>query len=298
MDRLDRTPDWSLIRAFLAVAETGSLSAGARALGISQPTMGRQIAGLENSLGTSLFQRRPRGMALTDAGTELLEPAQAMRAAATRLEIAAAGKSENLAGTVRITASLFMSHHVLPPVFAELRAKLPEISIELVASDTSENLLFREADIAIRMYRPKQLNVVARHLGDVRLGLFGAKSYFERKGRPNSIAELMDHDFVGYDRNEDIIHGMRAIGWDVDRDWFAVRCDHQTTNWELVRAGCGLGFGQVTTALADETVEQIGIDLPIPALPVWLTAHQAMRATPRIRRVWDHLAQRLVPLIS
>lgn len=300
MPKLPSSLDWSLVQAFLAVAQTGSLSAAARRVGVSQPTVGRQVHAMEEALGTALFRRQPRGMALTEAGAALIEPARAMEAAAGRLALLAAGEAEEAGGTVRITASIFMSHHVLPPILARLREEAPEIAVELVASDATGNLLFREADIALRMYRPEQLDVVARHLGDVPLGLFGARRYLDRRGRPESFEDLRAHDFVGYDTSDMIIRGMRGVGWEVDRDWFAVRCDHQSAYWELVRAGCGLGFCQAPTARADPVVEEIVLTkpLPIPSLPVWLATHEKLRRSRRVRRVWDHLAAALAPQLS
>ncbi len=290
--------DWSLIQAFLAVAEGGSLSAAARTMRQSQPTLGRQVQAIEASLGVTLFRRERRGMALTEAGAALLEPARTMLDAAGRLALIAAGEAEDMHGTVRITASVFVSHHVLPPILARLRQAAPEIALDLVASDASDNLLFREADIAVRMYRPDQLDIVARHLGDVALGLFGAKSYFDRRGRPATLDELRSHDFVGYDTSDLIIRGFRGFGWQVDRDWFAVRCDNQSANWELVRAGCGLGFAQLHTGLADPSVERVAADLPLPPLPLWLATHDRLWRTGRVRLVWTHLAEGLAPLVS
>jgi len=287
------TQDWSLVRTFLAVTETGSLSAAARRLGLSQPTVGRHVHELEEALAATLFRRQPRGMAPTDAGLALLDHARAMRDAAHRLTLAAAGQAETLAGTVRITASVFSAHHVLPPILAQLRSEAPEIALELVASDTSDNLLFREADIAVRMYRPEQLDMVARHVCDVPIGLFGATSYLDRVGRPRTLDAVGTLDFVGYDASELILRGMRGTGWTVDREWFPVRCDHQTAYWQLVRAGCGLGFAQRPVGHADPAVEEIAVEMPIPPLPVWLTAHEKMRRTPRVQFVWDRLAEAL-----
>lgn len=290
--------DWSLVQVFLAVADTGSLSAAARRLGSSQPTVGRQVHEMEDRLGTALFRRQPRGMALTDAGQALLAPARAMQAAAGQLALAAAGEADQLAGPVRITASVFMAHHVLPPILARLRQQEPRIAIDLVASDSTDNLLFREADIAVRMYRPEQLDIVTRHLCDVPLGLFAATAYLDRVGRPRDLDALSQLDFVGLDASDLMIREMRKVGWQVDRDWFKVRCDHQTSYWQLVRAGCGVGFCQRPTALVDPVVEEIPLPLPIPALPVWLAAQDRMRRTPRVRRVWDHLARHLPPALS
>jgi DNA-binding transcriptional LysR family regulator len=293
MNSLTASFDWSHVRAFLAVAEHGSLSAAARALGTSQPTVGRQVHAMEAAAGTALFERRARGMVLTAAGADLLEPARDMAKAAGHLALRAAGAGSAIGGTVRITASVFSSHHILPPILARIREAEPEIAIELVASDTTENLLYREADIAVRMYRPRQMDIVTRHIGDLPLGIFGARHYLDRAGRPGTPDDLMSHQFVGYDRNEDILRGFRNTGHPVDREFFRTRCDHQTVYWELVRAGCGLGFAQIGVAATDSTVERVLPEFTVPALEVWLSTHEALRRTPRIRRVWDILADGL-----
>ncbi len=298
MDKLPPLPDWSRIQSFVAVADTGSLSAAARRLGLSQPTLGRQIRALEDDLGVSLFARQARGLALTDEGAALLPAAQAMQAAARSLSLLAAGRSEDMTGTVRITASSFVSLHVLPDILARIRQAEPDIQIELVPSDRSQNLLFREADIAIRMYRPEQLDVVTRHLGNLQLGLFASTTYLDRVGRPRNASDLTGHDLIGYDTDEQIIRGMRDVGLNANRTWFALRCDDHNVLWALVRAGCGLGFAQCNVAEADPSVERVLPDLPLPSLPVWLTAHAAMRRTPRIRRVWTLLADALQPVLD
>lgn len=290
MGKKDLTPDWSLIQSFLAVAETGSLSAAARRLDRSQPTLGRQIQMLDSQLQTQLFERHARGFRLTATGRELLPLAERMREAMGALTLIAAGQSEQLEGTVRISASIYMSHFVLPPIIARIRQSDPRISIVLMPTDRIENLLFREADIAIRMVRPTQMDVVTRHIADLDMGVFAAKTYLERAGRPKTVQELLDHDIIGFDRSEDILSAMREQGHPVVAEDFPVRCDNHAVYWELLRAGCGIGFSQVQVGQAEPLVEQIELDIPIPPLAVWLTAHQAMRQTPRIRRVWDLLA--------
>ncbi|WP_428547483.1 LysR family transcriptional regulator [Profundibacter sp.] len=299
MDKSLANLDWSLLQSFMAVAEEGSLSAAARRLGASQPTLGRQIRQVEQQLGVTLFTRKPRGLQLTDIGQTLLPAAQTMREAAGQMALAAAGQEQQIKGTVRITASVFVSHHILPPIIAHIMRQEPDIAIELAPNDASENLLFREADIAIRMYRPTQLDVVAKHLGDLPLGVFGSVDYLNRKGRPETIEDMMNgHDLIGYDADEQILRGMRQMGQEAKRDWFRIRCDNNVVYWELLRAGCGLGFSQTYVAMDDPLVEQVLPDLPIPPLPVWLVTHQAMRRTPRIRRVWDMLAEGLSPFVS
>jgi len=290
--------DWTLIQSFVAVAETGSLSAAARRLGRSQPTLGRQIHLLEQELETQLFERHARGLRLSETGAELLPMARQMQDAMNALTLAAAGKSQQLDGTVRLTASVFVSHFVLPKVLAEIRRREPAIQIDLIPTDASENLLFREADIAVRMYRPEQLDIVARHIGDIELGAFAATSYLDRAGRPETLDDLMDHDLIGYDTNDLIVRSMRDMGWLVTRSDFAVRCDAQSAYWELVRAGCGIGFSQIGVGRADPLVEQLPTGQDIPRLPVWLAAHEAMRQTPRIHRVWTLLAELLPPQLA
>lgn len=293
MDKALTHADWSLIQSFLAVAETGSLSAAARHLDRSQPTLGRQVQSLEDALGVSLFDRHARGLKLSAAGAQLLPMAQQMHSAMTAFSLAAAGQSQQLEGSVRITASVLVSHHLLPPILADIRRKEPSIQLELVATDTTENLLYREADIAVRMYRPAQMDIISRHLGEVPLCFCAAKSYLDRKGRPKTPEELFAHDLVGFDANQDIIKAMREKGWPASRDSFTTRCDLQSAYWELIRAGCGIGFSQIQVAAADPVVEILPLDVDIPVLPVWLAAPQAMRQTPRIRRVWDLLVEGL-----
>lgn len=289
--------DWSLVQAFLAVAETGSLSAAARELKASQPTLGRQIKQIETQLGANLFHRQPRGLSLTETGAALVEPARAMRDAMQQITLTAAGQQEALKGTVRITASTATSCYHMPAIIADIRAQEPDIEIELVPSDDTRNLLFREADIAVRMYRPTQLDLITQHIGDIALGVFAAKTYLARRGVPTPET-VLDHDFVGYDTNPNIIDGLHQAGFPIDRNFFGVRCDDFIAYWELVRAGCGIGFSQASVGRADPLVDEIDFGFPLPTLPIWLTAHEAMRQTPRIRRVWDLLAHGLKPLVS
>jgi len=201
--------DWTHLHSFAAVAREGSLSAAARKLNQSQPTIGRHVKALEQTLGVELFTRVARGLELTRAGQEILAHARGMEDAAARLRLAAEGRASDLRGTVRITASLVVSHYILPQIIADIRAAEPEIQIELVPSDTTENLIFREADIAVRMYRPTQLDVITRHIADHPIALYAAKSYLDRAGRPQEPAGILDLDFIGFDKNDLIIRVMR-----------------------------------------------------------------------------------------
>ncbi len=143
------------------------------------------------------------------------------------------------------------------------------------------------------MYRPTQLDMVTVHLGGVQLALFGAKTYLQRKGRPVSEDDLFQHDLVGYDRDDSMIREFREAGYDIERDFFPVRCDNQTAVWEMVRAGCGLGFAPLGAGSDDLALECLDLGLPLPKVEIWLTAHEAVRRTPRVDLVWRLLAKRL-----
>lgn len=297
MDRIDRL-DWTLIQAFLGVVAEGSLSGAARALGVSQPTLGRQVKAMEDQLGIALFYRQPKGLSLTTEGQALLPHATAMANAASGLTTAAAGHDNSLQGTVRITASEFTAMFTLPPVLAQLRIKHPDIQIELNSTDVSENLLFREADIAVRMHRPTQLEVVTKKIGVLKLGFFAAKSYLDRKGTPASVEELMKHDLLGYDRSERFIRGAAVLGWKLSRDDFAFRCDAQNVHCEMIRAGAGIGVMDCALARTFPEVEEVLPRFPVPGLEIWLSTHEALRHTPKVAAVWKMLEEGLTPGLS
>jgi len=293
MDKVTSQLDWTLVQSFAAVTAEGSLSGAARKLGQSQPTIGRHIKALESALGVDLFTRAARGLVPTEAGLEILDYAREMEQAAARLRLAAEGRADDLSGTVRITASVVMSYSVLPGIIAGMRQALPDIQIELVPSDTTENLIFREADIAIRMYRPTQLDVITRHITDTDAGIYAATSYLDRVGRPTNIEQGIALDFIGFDKLDLIIRIMGEMGIHVTRDFFPIRCDDQAVYWNLVCAGCGIGAAQVFIGDAEPRVERILPDVTLPQLPIWLAAPEALRSNKRIRAVWDHLAKAL-----
>lgn len=298
MDLAKTHLDWSLVPSLLAVVDHGSLSAAARALGLSQPTLGRQIHAAEAALGGSLFDRHARGLAPTALMRGLDPIARQMEAAAKAMALTAAGQSVGQGGPVRLTASHVVSVFLLPPILAAFRADHPAITIDLIPSDASQNLLFHEADLALRMYRPTQLDMVTRHLGDLALGLFAADSYLARRGAPDRIEDLPDHDLVGYDRDDRLIRGFREAGLPLTRDSFALRCDDQVAYWQLVGAGAGIGVGPVAVASRTPGLRRIVPQGDLPRLPVWLTAHERLRHVPRVDALWRALADGLKPALT
>ncbi len=288
--------DWNLIRSFLAVAENGTLAAAARNVGVSQPTLGRRIDALEASLGLVLFARGRSGMTLTEAGLSIVEDARAMRAEADRLAVKAAGRVQSVSGTVRITASEVVSTYILPPIITALGLEEPDIQVELVPSNAVENLLSRDADIAVRMVRPVQNDVIARKTNDLGMGTFAHEDYLARFGIPTGTQELFQHRIVGMDRSNLIIDGMADMGIRAQRSSFAVRTDDQVAYVELVRAGAGIGFVAHMIAETDPRLRRILPEIKIPALPIWLASHRELRTSQRIRRVMDFLHERISAL--
>jgi len=281
--------DWTLLRSFLAVVETGSLSAAADRLAITQPTVGRHIRELEESLGATLFRRQPRGLDPTPAALDLVEDARRMGEAADALLRKASGASEGIAGTVRITASRIVSTYLLPEILAAIRLAEPAIEIEIVSSDATQNLLSRDADIALRMYEPQQPQLVRRHIADIPILAYATPGYLERCGTPTSVTDLAGHAVIGLDRGGEMVAGFARHGLPVAREWFPLRTDDHIVGWQMVLAGAGIGFTQAPIADADPRV----VRLPLPDfgfhLPLWLTYHQDLRHSRRIRFVADRL---------
>lgn len=292
-----RSIEWSLLRYFHAVVETGSLSSAARTVRVTQPTLSRQIRELESQLGAPLFTRGPSGLVPTEAALRLVDDARAMAAAAESLALKAWGQSKALSGSVRLTSSVMVANMWLPPILAELRVAEPDIQIELIPSDLNQNLLRRDADIAIRMADPTQTSLIARKLGDVPVSLFGAECYLARKGRPRTMQELLKHDVIGFDRSEVILKLYAAAGEQVTRETFPIRCDDQMVGWRLLLAGAGLGFAQDMLAKQEPRLERLDFDL-VPPMRVWLVTHQDVHTNLRIRRVVNFLSESIGRLLS
>jgi DNA-binding transcriptional LysR family regulator len=294
----NQDPGWELYRSFLEVMRDGSLSAAARRLGTTQPTIGRHIAALEASLNLPLFTRSQRGLSPTQAAFELLPHAQAMAAAAAAITRAASGASGADHGTIRITASEIIGCEVLPAILADFRRQYPHITLELTLSNRNENLLRRDADIAVRMTRPTQKALLAQRIGIVAIGLYAHQSYIDAFGAPASLAGLDGHCVIGFDQDD---HAYRALGSQTasfTRENFRFRCDHDTAQLAALRAGLGIGGCQ--TPIAARTPELIRIlpDAINFKLEMWLAMHEDLKATKRIRLLFDHLRDGLTRYIA
>lgn len=285
--------DWNQARAFLVTAEEGSLSAAARALGLTQPTLSRQVAGVEEALGVTLFERAPRALLLTQAGTELLEHFRSMGDAANRISVAATGQSQTVTGTVAIACTNGMATYYLPPILKELRTRAPELQIEIIASNEVSDLRRREADIAIRHARPQDENLIAKRLGDTSAQLYASSQYLDEVGRPSSATELAEMVFVGFDHPEQRLGLMASRGLNLTTANFNFSTASFTMSVELIRLGYGIGF--LSMEIAEKYPE---LEIPFPAfepiqVETWLVAHRELRTSPRIRVVFDLLSDGL-----
>lgn len=286
-------PKWETYRSFRAVMTEGSLSAAARKLGLTQPTLGRHIDELEEALGQSLFTRSQTGLIATQAARELLPHAQAMASAADALIRTASGTEKEERGTVRVTASVFVGTEVMPEILTRFREKHPTIAVELVLSDQSQDLLRREADIAVRMVQPKQEALIARKIGSTSLGLFGHRDYLERYGTPQTLEDVAGHALIGYDKETAFERGLQAMGIPLTREMFSLRVDSDPARANALRAGYGLGLCQIGVARKNPDLvhllpKAIKIDLPL-----WMVMHKDLKDVRRVRLLFDFLVESL-----
>lgn len=284
--------DWNLAKTFLAVADEGSLSAAARVLGQTQPTVSRQIAALEQALGITLFERTGRSVALTQAGVELLDHVRAMASGANLLSLAASGKSQSIEGKVLITASELMSAYILPPILFDLTQQAPLLEIDVVADNGVRDLVRREADIAIRHARSDQPNLIARRVRDQVMRFYASRAYLEAKGEPEADA-LSAHQIVSYIEADRMLDYLLPVGLKLTRVNFRLSSSSQTVALQMARAGLGMIILPDQIAMAVPDLVPVLDELKAFEVPTWLVAHRELRTSRRIRRVFDHLADSL-----
>ena len=283
--------DWSTLRDFIAVAETGGLSQAARRLRVSQPTLSRRIAALEAQLKVPLFQRTPRGLLLTDAGENVLAGARRVEEEALAIERRADAAQEGLSGTVRLSVTESIGALWLPKRLAAFHAKYPGVCVEVLVDNRAANLVRREADIAIRLFRPDQPDLIARHVGEMVMGLYGAKDYLAKHGTPTTVMQLKSHFLVGFDENMGTRN--KAVQR-LERCFSPEKIVHRSSSFigqlTATQAGIGLGVHDCVLADADATLTRVLPEDFDHRMEVWLVTHADMRRSGRIRAVYDFLA--------
>jgi len=284
-------PDWEHLSTFVAVADSGSLTGGAERLGISQPTASRHIQALEEALELILFVRHPRGLTLTDRGAELFTAAREVAERVDALFLRARGAPAALAGAVRISATGPIGVHAMAPSLAALRAELPEITVELTIDDRPTNLSRREADMAARMFRPSQPELVVEHLGELEVGMFARRDYLERQGLPERIEGSSGHTWIGSDRDPTWHRLIGQLG--VQARYFGYRCDNPLAQIQAIGEGVGIGTMHAALAARDNRLVRVLPDLAIAPDEMWLVMHRELRGNAGIRTVFDRLADAL-----
>ena len=282
--------DWNRARAFLVTAEEGSLAAAARALDMNQPTLGRQVSALEREIGVELFVRHGRGLELTANGIKLVEHVRAMGDAANNFSLSAAGKADTIEGSICITATELVANFVLPPMIKTLRELEPGIEIEILASNEESNLNRREADIAIRSFRPSQPELIVKKLGEVTGHLYAAKTYLRQLGNPTSIAELSHANFIDMQPSGHLLSLLKTNGFDVSTKNFPVVTKSHLVQWELVKSGIAICGMLEEIGDSEPLVERVVIpDFELINSEIWLVTHSELRTNRRVRRVFDFL---------
>ena len=287
--------DWNRARAFLVTAEEGSYSAAARALGLTQPTLGRQVDALERELGVVLFERMGRGLVLTKGGLDLLEHVRGMGSAANGVSLAASGQSQSIEGSITITASEVNSAFLLPPVLERLRRQHPGVIVKIVATNVVRDLRRREADIALRSGRPTDPNLIATRLRDTPARLYATPGYLKSIGNPSTKEALSAADFIGFSDDDRFMNGMNALGFSLSPKNFPIHTENHMVLWELVKNGLGIGVIIDEVGDAEPLVERVLPSLePIP-VPLWLVAHREVHTSRRVRMVFDLIAEHFAP---
>ncbi|MDF2176919.1 LysR family transcriptional regulator [Aliiglaciecola sp. CAU 1673] len=285
--------DWNRARAFLVTAEEGSFSAAARALNMTQPTLGRQVSALEQELGVSLFERTARGLSLTASGHELLEQVKSMAEAAGRFSLLASSRAEELEGQVCISATEVMAAFVLPPILASLHSQAPGIQIELIASNSASDLLAREADIAIRAFRPTQADLISRRLTPIPAHLYGEKAYMRRFLRRETPQDLKGAQFLGFREGDAMLPELNKLGFGLTDRSIPLYVDHHLVQWQLVKQGLGIGFMLEQIGDMEPQVERALPNYPALEIEHFLVVHRELSTSRRLRLVFDLLAEAL-----
>jgi len=288
LGRAAMSEDWERHRAFLAVLREGSLSGGARRLALAQPTVRRRIADLEQAVGVALFTRAPDGLIPTEAALGLKTHAEAMEIAAAAFARGATQGSE-IAGLVRVSASDVISVEILPPILAALRRRHPRLVVALSPSNRNEDLLRREADVAVRMVRPEQGALVARRIGDIELGLYVRADALDGRLLPTSFEDVAAFGVIGVENENAVVRAMRAAGIPIRMEDFAFRSDNDLAQLAALRAGVGVGFCQVPLARRDPALVRLLPDTISYALDTWVVMHEDLRTSAPVRAVFDAL---------
>ncbi len=285
--------DWNLLRSFLTIFDAGTLTEAARRLGTTQPNMGRHLRDLETLLGETLFVRRPGKLEPTERATALFEATAPMHQAVRDAARLFTDSHERIVGVVRLAVSEAYGYHVIPKLLAPLLHEQPELEIELAVSNRSDNLLRRDADIAVRHFRPRQDDLIARKVGDTEMGLFAHESYLARFGEPRDFTMPEGGVVTGFDREPMAIAEAMLGEQPAAAPRFRWRSDCVLTLQAAVECGAALGMYFVDIAAERPGLRRVLAHRVGLKQEVWLCAHDELRRSRRMRLVWERLGDAL-----
>ncbi|MCM2398306.1 LysR family transcriptional regulator [Rhizobium sp. S95] len=277
-------PEWSDFRIFLAVAREGTLGAGARRLGLTQPTMGRRLKALEAALGTVLFQRTTDGFVLTDEGRLLLPHAERMEEEAIAVERGLAGSRNELDGLIRISSSDWFGVHVLSPLLAEFSRRHPKVVIELLTDSRLLNLSRREADLVFRIRPFTEVDVVSRKFTHVEYGLYVPEGF------PDPA--IGDGEGLSVVTMDEAFGSMPDVAWlreSFPGAFVAMRSNNRDVQARLCAGGAGMAVLPVPLGNKTSGIRRVELQAPPPGRDTWLGYHRDMRRLPRLRALLDFL---------
>jgi len=286
--------NWDDLKYFLAMSEEGSLSAAARKLTVSQPTLSRRLTSLEEDVGAELFSRTRTGLEMTALGERLVQYARHMQDDVHSVERLITGHDSSLKGSVVISCTETLGAEWLVKHTRPFHDQYPGITVEIKVANATSDLLRREADIALRMFRPEQNDLVAKKVATMNYGYYGSREYLERRGTPQSFSELREHDFI-LPHDEILVHtskkGNRPFRPPLTEAVF--RSNSLLALESAVREGFGIGAYSCLQAEGDENLVRLFRDYSVFSTDLWLVSHAELRRSARIRAMYDFLSDLL-----
>ncbi len=290
--------NWNHLRAFIATVEEGSLSAAARALGVSQPTLGRQVSALEEEIGVTLFERHGNARCLTQSGQQLVHHARNMAEAALQFSLAASGQSQSVEGTVCISAGELFAAHIMPPLIDKLLKQEPGLEIELVASNDSSDLKRREADIGIRANHANQPDLISVEVGRLNSRLYASSIYLDNIGRPTGMERLGDCRFIGFNDAGGYLKFLKGLGFELNEQHFSTRAESHLVQWAMAKQSLGIVTALEHIGDSDSDMERVFPQMEPIVSPMFLVAHKEVVTSRRVGFVFDFLKIELKRLLG
>ena len=282
---------WDDLRVFLALVRHGTHAAAARALGVDATTVGRRLSALEGTVRVRLFERTPSGLVLTEAGRALVSRAERIEGEVVASERELGGADARLEGTVRLTAGDGLLTYLVVPHLSAFRERHPGIDLILVGETRALDVSRREADVALRLSKPRESSLIARRIGRYEYGIYAGQPYLDRRGQPRSLRELGGHDWLGYDTSLDHIPDARWLREHVPSRRYALRTNRTVTLVAACASGHGLAILPTAFEVADPRLVRLLPRASLPTRDTWMVLHRDLRTNARVNALGTWLAE-------